>query len=88
MLTRITVSLHTEKDADVLAWIKAQKESASRVVRDALRAQFERHAEYTLADVMRRLDDIERNGVMVTRVDSSDANEPIEAADALEGLGL
>ena len=87
MHIRETVNLHVEKHADLIAWLKRQPNKAA-AIRAAIRAQFERHAEYTLADVMRRLDDIERNGVMVTRVDSSDGDEPIEARDALEGLGL
>ena len=94
MHTRETVSLDLEKDADLITWLKRQ-DNKSAAIRAAIRAQFERHAEYTQGDVMRRLDDlmrrldeIERNGVTVSVTPGADGEEPQEAAAALEGLGL
>jgi DNA-binding IclR family transcriptional regulator len=87
MNTRQIFTLHLEKDADLIAWLKAQP-NKSAAIRDALRAQFERQTEYTLADVMQRLDEIERNGVVMTHRARDAGDEPVEAAAALDTLGI
>jgi len=88
MHIRETVNLNTVRDADIIAWLKRQ-DNKSAAIRDALRAQCVRQTEYTLADIMQRLNEIERRGVVVAQVSSEDnGDEPEEAVIALDGLGL
>lgn len=88
MHIRETVNLNTEKDADLIAWLKRQ-DNKSAAIRDAMRAQCVRQTEYTLGDVMRRLDEIERRGIAIAQPAAADnGEEPVEAAAALDKLGL
>lgn len=86
MLTRVIFALDVEKDADVISWLHKQP-NKSAAIRAAVRAQYERETEYTIADVMRRLDELQRSGIAVIGDAGGDGDEPIEAVLALGELG-
>lgn len=86
----VTISLDSEDDRDLLAWLGRQ-ENRSLAVREALRAHLA--GGVTLGDVYQALRDLERKlraggrlAVETTGPDTT-ADEPPEAAAALEALG-
>jgi hypothetical protein len=87
MIARKIFSLDTERDADIIRWLGSHS-NQSATIRAALRAQFTRQTEYTLADVMQRLDDLQRSRFVTQPVTNGEQDEPREAVIALDGLGM
>lgn len=86
-----TFCLDTETDAELLRYIEtlASRGKMSSVIRQALKA-YMNVGVITLADVMRRLDEIEQRGLVLRTGDfapkQADTDEPAAAAAALDKL--
>ena len=86
----ITFVLDTERDRDVLCWLRSQ-ENKSAAIRDAIRARLAPNA-VTLADVYQAVLDLQ-NGSWVSAADAQangtmHGEEPPNVAAALDSLGI
>lgn len=88
--TRITISLDTYADADLLAWLEQQGPGArSAAVRATLRAGLGLvDREPTIRDVLAAIEDLKAHGLRVALGDEQPAREPADVAARLDGLGL
>jgi hypothetical protein len=91
--TTKTIAFDTDRDADLLAWLGAQK-NVSRAVRDALRSAITpTPSQVTLDRVYRAIKDLESRiqfGSVVIQAEQSNGDAPgtEEAASTLNSLGL
>jgi len=82
---RVTVVLDSNEDRDLIRWLEGQP-NKSAAIRQAIRAHL--GANITLADIMAKLEALERTGLTVAATAPQAADEPPDVAAALDGLGL
>lgn len=92
MRQTVTFSLDTDKDRDLARWLDSLPAGGrSEAIREALRAGLGRGG-VSLGDVYQAVKELDRklqNGVSVAHASDDDtADEPADAAAALDKLGL